>query len=267
MDRLYSKKDFLFLGIVFRTISYVERTLATLDKDIDIVMLECLSPETPNIGSRLKSASLKRTGKFRHILYSENLIGEAYRKFLRENTDVFENYSFLVVSDMDVEFECGTDWLAMMQAFDLEKDVGIISLLCSDINHQPEFYGYGSIVCRDEKILQNGLTIATPQGLNTGLQAVMMRTDTARKFFIESPTIPVIDSQIGLWLEQHEKLKWLVCSQYRVIHLMWYAYGDAKTQPIDVQQYLLFKQPVGQHQWNRIGTQALVLHETTYIND
>jgi hypothetical protein len=196
--------------------------------------------ESPSIAKMLAECARNWRGHFRHIVYSKNLIGNVYRKFLTEHADIFQKYNYIITSDMDVEIDAEIPWKQCFDLFGLLSNVGVISLPCSDVNHTEICKGWQSIFIKNVKIASNGIAYGNPNNdQNTGWQCIIFSAQTAKRFFVES-SVECVDYCLGAWLQQNQ-YNWIVLAEFKVKHLMWDAYNNVSTQPKDVQSYILWK--------------------------
>lgn len=230
----------LFLGLVFFTGSHTLKTLVTLPNDFDVVMLECPSEQSEQIAQDLREFARNWRGSFKHVKYSRNIIASVYRKYLCENPSVLEQYDYILTSDMDVEFPRDVPWNSVFEMFRSIPHVGVVSFLCSKVNHVNNNNGWLSILHGKTSRAENGLVYANPKNNNnTGWQCIVFSSQVAKQFFVESSCM-VVDSHLGRWLHKN-KLCWHVLVDYPVRHLNWDAHNDTKNQPEDVQKYVAWR--------------------------
>jgi len=151
-DEIYNRPKILFLGLCYWTVTYMEKTLNSLKEtgySIDIVLLENKSPYSEKIAECFRRFAKGWKGKFRHVLYDKNIMGEVYRVFYKENRELFDQYDYIWTSDMDVIIGKRL-WDDMVG---LQGPNCIVGAVCSSENFSPKVAKCG---LKDITVTQSG---------------------------------------------------------------------------------------------------------------
>lgn len=209
----------LLLGLCYWTKTYMVETLNSLvklDCEIDIVLLENQSPYSESIRRRFQRFSETWKGKFRHVLYDQNVAAEVYRIFYNDNKDLFDEYDYIFTTDMDVEINKKLwDDMCILAQTNL-----IVGAVCSEEN-------FCKKVCPFDVSVITPIHANTFNGVSWGFAPVFGHTGNHLisfpvKYFKEfmETDYHVEDAMFGKFARERG-LSWISPVNSRIYHLSW----------------------------------------------